>query len=321
VAKEGSSFWRWIYRAALLALLVLILVALWGSTPEDRILHDDAAEEDGVFIEIPVEGVITDSDAYGTNPVTWVEKCLERAGRERRLSGILLRVNSPGGGIRASDVILRAVREFKEYHEVPVVVFMKDVAASGGYYVSMASDWIVAHEDTITGSIGVIWPTMNWEVLTKEKLGVKFSSVRSAPMKDILSPDRQMTDEERALIQGMVDDAFAKFVGLVVEGRKGKGSTPVTEESVRALQSRIVSGRLALEAGLVDQLGFREDAVAKLKELAGIERADVAEYAKPVPLLEQLFLGEKRVDPLEQRLARLAYLYAEGPPLMALWER
>ena len=320
MASEGSSIFRWIFRLAVLGVLVLLVVVVWSLGPQDRLIHDDDPDEEAVFIEIPVEGIITDSTQYGLNPVSWVDKCLDRASRDARMKGILLRVNSPGGGIRASDVILARLKEFTAQHRVPIVVWMKDVAASGGYYVSMAGSWIVAHEDTITGSIGVIWPTLNWERLTHE-VGVDFGNLKSAPMKDIGSPDRPMTDEERALIQQMVDDAYAKFVGLVVAGRKGNRGAMVTEEVVRGLESRIVSGRMAFEVGLVDQVGHRSDAVAKLKELAGVERADVIEYAKPRPLIETLLLGERTVNPLEQRLARLAYLYAEGPALLALWER
>jgi len=268
-----------------------------------------------------VTGVIVDSDVDGTNPVWWVGECLDLAAREEGLKGILLVVNSPGGGIRASDVILHRLRAFKEEHDVPVVVQMQDVAASGGYYVSMAADWIVAHEDTITASIGVIWTYLNWEVLTREKLGVRLENLKSAPMKDIFSPNREMTEEERNLVQGFVDDAFAKFVRLVVEGRKGKGRKPVTEESVRGLESTILLGRNAQEIGLVDELGYREDAVAKLKELAGVEAADVVRFVPPKSLLETMLTARAEHGPLSRAARRLEALWADGPGLLALWVR
>ncbi len=286
-----------------------------------RIVLDPADDPDGVFLEVPVEGVIVDAAVDGPNPVRWVERCLSRAKQEPDLRGILLRVNSPGGGIRASAVILKALQDFRAEVKVPLVVYMKDVAASGGYYVSMAADHIVAHPDTITASIGVIWNTMNARGLLEEKLGVRMGNLKSAPMKDIGSPYREMTEGERALVQGIVDEAFAEFVRVVVAGRNGKGAVPVTETSVRGLESSILSGRRAFEVGLVDELGYREQAIAKLRALAGVSRPEVVEYAKPRSLLDTLLGARIEAEPPERHLLRLMHLYTEGPALLALWER
>jgi len=325
--RPPRSVWPWIIGALLVGVIMIIVMAYVGlsdlvpSSEGQRVYLDDEKDEQGVFVEIPVEGVIVDARSGGPNPVSWVRSCLRDAAREPNLKGIILRVNSPGGGIRASDQILAYLRSFREEKQVPIVVYMKDVAASGGYYVSMSSDWIVAHEDTITGSIGVIWSVMNWSELMSEKLGVRWDNVKSAEMKDIGSPNRALTVEERALIQTYVDDAYRKFVGLVVEGRKGKGRIPVTIDSVRALKSTILTGRRALEKGFVDELGFRHHAVAKAKQLAGIERADVVEYKPPKSFLAELMSIEGPLTPLEHRLRRIELLHAKGSPLLALWER
>jgi len=319
--------WPWIIGALLLGFILLVAMIYVGlsdlvpSTQGERVLLEDAEDEQGVFVEIPIEGVIVDARAGGPNPVSWVKSCLSDAAREPNLKGIILRVNSPGGGIRASDQILAYLTSFKAEKQVPIVVYMKDVAASGGYYVSMASDWIVAHEDTITGSIGVIWSLMNWSELMNDKLGVRWNNITSADMKDIGSPNRDMTVEERALIQTYVDDAYGKFVGLVVAGRKGKGRVPVTNETVRALRSTILTGRRAFAKGLVDELGFRHHALEKMKQLAGIERADVVEYRPPRTFFEELMSIEGPLTPFEQRLRRIELLHAKGSPLLALWER
>jgi protease-4 len=321
------SAWPWILLAlglGFFALVIMVMVGLTGLVPSTegrRIVHSSEEGSQGVLVEIPVEGVIVDARAGGVNPVKWVKSCLQNAAKEPNLKGILIRVNSPGGGIRASDRILRDLRSFKDEHGVPIVVYMTDVAASGGYYISMASDWIVAHEDTITASIGVIWSVMNWRDLMNEKIGIRWDTVKSADMKDIGSPNRDMTVEERGLIQEFVTDAYDKFVGLVVAGRERKGKVPVTQESVRGLKSTILSGRHAYEKGLVDELGFRENAVAKLKQLAGIERADIIEYQPAKSLLEELMAVEGRLTPLERQLKRIELLHAEGSPLRALWER
>jgi len=325
--RPPRPVWPWILGALLLGVLFIFALIFAGlsdlvpATEGQRVVLDDVENEQGVFVEIPVEGVIVDARAGGPNPVAWVKSCLENAAREPGLAGILLRVNSPGGGIRASDQILEYLKEFKERHAVPIVVYMTDVAASGGYYVSMASDWIVAHDDTITGSIGVIWSVMNWRELMEEKVGVRWDNVKSAEMKDIGSPNRDMTVEERALIQSYVDDAYAEFVRLVVEGRKDKGRVPVTLESVRALRSTILTGRRALEKGFVDELGFRREAVAKLREFAGIERADVVEFRPPKTFFEELMRIEGPMTPLERMAKRIELLHADGSPLLALWER
>ncbi len=330
--KKRRAIWPWVLLGVLvLGVGFIVMIGVVVSAAMDaglseqtgrRTVLDDVDDEQGVFVEIPVEGVIIDATTPGGNPVTWLAKCLDNAGKEKKLKGIILRVNSPGGGIRASAVMLKALKEFKAKHQVPIVVWMKDVAASGGYYVSMSSDWIVAHDDTITASIGVIWNTMNWEVLMKEKIGVTFNPVKSAPMKDIGSTDRPMTPKERALIQSFVDGAFNEFVKIVVEGRSGKGAKPVTEASVRALESTILNGRGAYAEGLVDQLGYRSDAIAKLKELAGIKKADVIEFKRPLTFMDLIFAAQSEArDPISSELARLSFLYSEGPPLLVLWER
>jgi protease-4 len=140
-------------------------------------------------------------------------------------------------------------------------------------------------------------------------------------MKDIGSPNRDMTVEERALIQGFVIDAYDKFVALVVAGRKGKGKVPVTEETVRGLKSAILSGRHAYAKGLVDELGFREDAILKLKQLAGVERAEIVQYLPPKSFVEELMAIEGPLTPLERQIKRIELLHADGSPLLALWER
>jgi protease-4 len=330
MTARRSTVWPWLLCGLAVSLFIGIIVLAsrigsvaggFRSQGELRVVLDDEDDEQGVFVEVGVEGVILDAAAGGQNPVAALASALERAGEEGDLRGLLLRVNSPGGGIRASAVMLRALKKFKAEHKVPIVVWMKDVAASGGYYISMAADHIVAHEDTITASIGVIWQSLNWKVLMEEKLGLRFDVTKSAEMKDIGSPNREMTDEERKLIQSFVDEAYDEFLDVVVEGRVGKGIEPVTKESLRALKSTILGGRRAYQAGLVDQIGYREDAVEKLAELAGISRADVVEYQRPKGLLDSLIGIEATTDPAAVLLERLRHLYTEGPALLALWER
>ncbi len=214
---------------------------------------------------VRVEGLIT-SDGAGTAGVgaasaEAVIRNLEAAAADPEVRAILLVVNSPGGGVNASDLIYHKLEQIDK----PIVVMMGDLAASGGYYLSMAADWIVANPNTLTGSIGVISEFPNASGLL-EKAGVDFVVITSGGRKDFGSPYREMTDAERAYWQAIVDETYESFVQIVAAGR-GLG-----EDEVRALaDGSVYTGRQALEKGLVDQLGYSEEAIAKAAELGGIE--------------------------------------------------
>jgi protease-4 len=190
---------------------------------------------------------------------TLIEK-IKMADEDADVKAIVLAVNSPGGGVNASDLIYHALKGVDK----PIVVTMGDVAASGGYYISMASDWIVANPNTLTGSIGVISEFPNAAGLL-DKAGVQFVVVTSGPRKDFGSPYREMTEEERAYWQTTVDEIYQSFVEIVAEGRH----MPVEDVQLLA-DGGVFTGPQALEHKLVDQLGYEEEAIAKAAELGGI---------------------------------------------------
>ena len=191
---------------------------------------------------------------------TLIEK-IKLANEDADVKAIVLAVNSPGGGVNATDLIYHVLKGV----EKPIVVMMGDTAASGGYYISMASDWIVANPNTLTGSIGVISEFPNAAGLL-DKAGVQFVVITSGPRKDIGSPYREMTGEERVYWQAIIDQTYESFVAIVAEGRH----LPV--EDVRPLaDGGVFTGKQALEHKLVDQLGYEEDAIAKAAELGGIK--------------------------------------------------
>ena len=180
------------------------------------------------------------------------------------IRAIVLRVDSPGGGVAASQEIFQYVQEVQA-QGVPLVVSMGSVAASGGYYIACSADTIIANPGTLTGSIGVIMSFTNLEELFG-KLGMDFEVIKSGTYKDVGSYSRQMTDEERALLQETIDDIHAQFVEAVAQGRG------MDYDAVAALaDGRIFSGRKALEAGLVDRLGTLEDAIDVAARMGGIE--------------------------------------------------
>jgi protease-4 len=173
---------------------------------------------------------------------------------------ILLQVNSPGGGVVASDEIYQTLEDVS----IPIVVLMEDVAASGGYYISMAADQIIANPNTLTGSIGVISTFPEAEELL-EKVGLRFTTITSGEVKDFGSPYRSMTAEEQEYWQSVVDEIYQGFIDIVVAGRDLPES-----EVLELADGRVYTGRRALELGMVDELGYMPDAIAAAAELGGI---------------------------------------------------
>ncbi len=200
-----------------------------------------------------VEGIITDS--------LDISKNIDEFAKDSSIVAVVLRIDSPGGGVAASQEIYDAVVALKKKKKV--VVSMGSVAASGGLLIACAGDKIVANPGTITGSISAIMQFANVEELLK-KVGVKSSVVKSGQYKDIGSPMREMTPEERIIVQELVDDIYNQFIDVIVRDRK------ITREKVIAIgDGRVFTGRKALEHGLVDQLGDMAAAAKLASVLAG----------------------------------------------------
>ena len=249
---------------------------------------------------IYAEGMIASGSASSTATSVAVtprriKADLRRAANDASVKAVVVRVNSPGGSAVASNEIYKAIKDFGK----PVVFSFGETAASGGYYIACAGKWIVANPDTLTGSIGVISELPNAEELMK-KIGVEFIVIKSGQNKDIGSPFRQMTDEEKKLWQVIIDQVYDGFVKIVAEGRN------LPEDKVRQLaDGRVYTGRQAKELGLVDQLGYLDDAVNKAGELGGVKgKPRVVEYL-PRPTFTEIFLGSQLFAPglsLEQLL-------------------
>jgi len=238
----------------------------------------------GAVAIIYAEGVIASSRSGSMGTVSGVtpaqiKASLRRAANDPSVKAVVLRINSPGGSVVASNEIYQLLKDFQK----PVVVSMGETAASGGYYIACAAKWIVANPDTLTGSIGVISELPNAEELMK-KIGVEIIVIKSGPVKDIGSPFRPMTDEEMKLWQAVIDQAYDGFVQVIVQGRG------LSEDKVRQIaDGRVYTGRQAKELGLVDQLGYLDDAVHKAGELGGIKgKPRVVEYSTVPSLLEVL---------------------------------
>jgi protease IV len=212
---------------------------------------------------IPVEGVIDSEMAKKVN------RNLKQYGEDDRVKAILLRVDSPGGGVAASEEIYREVKRVKEEKKKKIVVSMSQVAASGGYYISAPADYIYANASTVTGSIGVIAEWMNLKDLA-DWAKVKPVVFKSGEFKDTGNPTRDITDREKQYFQAMIDELYNQFVKVVLEGRQGRGpeEKKINEERVRALaDGRVYTGETALANGLIDKVGNYQDA---LRYTAGI---------------------------------------------------
>lgn len=259
----------------------LVALAVFGGTQwaapalaGDKIAHID------------LEGLITGESLVsftgtGESMVQRLKSELDAAVKADAVKAIVVRVNSPGGEITASDTLYHAIAEADK--KKPVVVFLDAMAASGGYYAACGGREIIAHETSLTGSIGVIIQTMNVADLMA-KVGVKSSVTKSGEFKDILSMSREPTEAERALLQGMVDESYAKFLGIVSASRK------LPEETLRngIADGRIISGAKARELGLADANGYIEDAYTRARELGKAPDAEVMKMRSQLGFLSLL---------------------------------
>src|SRR5438445_9901908 len=200
--------------------------------------------------------------------VARIKEELTLAAEDSRIKALLLRINSPGGTVTASDVIYHEISEFKAKQKVPVVAVIMDIGASGGYYVAVAADRIIAHPTSVTGSVGVIMLRVNAEGLL-QKIGVEAGAMKSGAKKDIGSPFRPMSEEERAIFQSMINGFQSRFLEVVTKGRK---ALP-TDQLKLIADGHVLTGPQAVQFGLVDQVGYLDDGIAAAKKLAGLADA------------------------------------------------
>ena len=316
-ARTGTGwriFWGIMLGFSVMANVVLFLmligvVALFA-TGQRGLLTEEVVREGPASHKIAmvtVQGIIHGELAND------VYQQLKAARQDRRVKGIIVRVNSPGGTISASDQIYTQIRKFQQEEKKPVVAFMQGVAASGGYYASVACEKIMAEPTTITGSIGVISWWLVVQELLEDKLGVLPVTIKSGQKKDWPSSFRQPAPEELQYMQDkLVTPAYERFVEVVAEGRKAS----LSPERVRQLaDGGIYGAREALEEKLIDEIGYLDEAIDLVKSMAGIDRARVVEYRKPLSLSDFLSYRQQNLLKLDR-----ATLYELGTPqILYLW--
>ena len=306
--------------AAVLTLLSGCSVVSIDLTPRVRPLQETTLEGKGrdKVVLLDLAGVLAEEPIFTLEGrpqvplLARVREELEKADEDDRVRAVVLRINSPGGTVTASDILYHEVSRFKARRKVPVIASILDVGASGGYYVALAADRIVAHPTTVTGSIGVLMLTVNAGGLL-EKLGVSANYIKSGPYKDMGSPFRSLSPEERALFQELIDRLYGRFVSLVARERR------LDEARVRSFaDGRVYTAAEALSLGLVDRIGYLEDAIAMAKEAAGITEAKVVAYHRPRQYRATIY-STADPPPPAAGVADLARVVLSGPRLLYLW--
>lgn len=281
------------WMASLLSGCVLVTghFSLFGSQPGEMQERVVSGEGKSKIVIIEVAGLISNADergplGFGARPGTtaMVREQLDRAAEDEQVKAVLLRINSPGGTVTASDMIYRDVMDFKARRSIPVLAQMLDLATSGGYYVALASDEIVASPTTVTGSVGVILSGVNLSGLM-DKIGVTNQTLKTGVHKDSGSPLRPMTAADEALLQGVLADLQSRFVATVRERRPQLSASAMTTIS----DGRIVSAPQALALGLVDRIGYLDDTIRHLESRPDIGPARVVLYRRPQELAENIY--------------------------------
>lgn len=235
-----------------------------------------------------------------------VRETLDRARQDAQVKAVVLRVNSPGGSVTASDILYHELKAFKEKTGVTLVAHIMDVGASGAYYASLAADAITAQPTSVTGSIGVIMYRVDATVLM-QKVGIQATEIVSGDKKGIGSPFRPLSDDERKIFQSFIDSLYGRFTGLIAEERK------MTPDAVKKMaDGRIFTSQEAQAGGLIDGIGYLEDAIELAEKKAGLKEATVVTYFRP---------GEYRTNIYSMSLINvdLGDLADPGAKFLYLW--
>jgi len=248
---------------------------------EEQVLEGDGT---GKILLLDISGTISEQEKSGgllgrsaPSMVSIIRESLQKAEKDDRIVGLILRINSSGGTVTASDIIHHDIVEFRKRRHVPVLACIMGVGASGGYYVAAAADEIIAHPTAVTGSIGVIMMKFNVEGLMG-KIGVEEQTVKSGDKKDIMSPFRRATPEEVKLGQEIIDQLYARFLDVIM----ARPGNRLTRDELRKLaDGRVYTAGQALEGRLIDRIGYLDDVIASARKTARDDNARVVSYYRP----------------------------------------
>ncbi len=292
----------------------------------DELFAEEIVKEGDEFKQIAileVNGVIQDTgdvSSFMESPTYNHRKFMKRLDyikENDEIQGLILQVNSPGGGVVESAEIHDKLVEIKKKTKKPIYVSMGSMAASGGYYISAPADKIFASKSTMTGSLGVIMQGINYEGLA-DKYGVDFVTIKSGPYKDIMSPTREMTEEERKILQEMIDNSYEDFAKVISKGRK----MPL-DEVKKIADGRIYDGQQAKELNLIDEFGYLDEVITNMEKEFNMKDAQVVRFNDNKGIRSIFQLGASKLIGSDMELTglmnilsrpnspRLMYLYAE----------
>lgn len=325
------------YRCFTRCLASLLLTLLAGCTPGGLLikpvslqqgLEETVIQRDqGLWVNdkiaiINVDGVIANKAqgwglfGSGENPVALFQEKLDFAKKDANVKAIVLRINSPGGTVAASDVMYHLLARFKQDTGKPVIASILDLGASGAYYLACGADGIIAQPTSVTGSIGVIFQTVS-VAGTMEKIGVSAVAIKSGQLKDMASPLTRLRPKARQVLTGIVMDFYDRFLQVVEDGRGNLSR----DQIVPLADGRVYTASQALEQGLIDRIGYPTDAVAWAKELAHVQRAKTVIYHRDINYTPNIYAGaqaQSNASLIDLKLPE--WLRAQGPQFLYLWQ-
>ncbi len=325
-----DRFPRRIWRALAAPLLMLLPGCIlitgtlnpFSTKPEPLEEHVVSGEGDAKVLLIDVSKTISsqeEEETFGVrhreSTTSRVREELERAAKDDRVRAVVLRINSPGGTVTASDILFHQLREFHQQRPVPLIAQILDMGTSGAYYTALAADEIVASPTSVTGSVGVVMYNVNVAGLM-EKIGVTDQTIKAGERKDIGSPLRKMTPEERRILQSVLDQMHERFLTLVRERRSG-----ISADAMKTISDgRIFTADQAVQLGLVDRVGYLQDTIEEAKRRAGVARARVVMYRRPDEFAENIYSGAP-FGPAQMNLVNLDFgsLRSLAPQFMYMW--
>lgn len=292
-------------------------------TLEFRVIARESYWTNEKIAIIDLEGVLENQAqggfwTEGENPVSLAVEKLDAAAADPTIRAVVLRINSPGGGVTACDILHDEIQRFRETTKKPVVAILMDVAASGGYYVACAAHPILAHRTTITGSIGVIVQIFSVQGLLG-RIGVKAQTMRSGPMKGAGAFWQDLSPEQRQVFEGMVEEFHGRFLEVV---RTGRPNIP-SEKLATIADGRVYTATQALKLGLIDRLGSIRDAVEEAKKQAGLRHANLVIYSRPLGWRPNAYSRvPDQAGPVEWNLLKISgeKPFTTTPRFAYLWE-
>jgi protease-4 len=295
--KRLFGEYRMIRRNGCLYLGILILpiiLAGCGQTafqielvPTDRQLEETRIQKDaGLFVFdkiaiVDIDGTISNRRRggwlrSGENPVSLFIEKLDKAASDRSVKAVILRLDSPGGTVAASDIMYHRLRQFRQQTGKPVIACVLGIGCSGAYYIACGCDGIIAQPSSVVGNIGTVFQTFS-VAGTMEKIGVKAVTIKSGDLKDLASPLHDLSDDERKVLEGIIEHHSKQFFEVVRNGRKTIDEQKMAELS----DGRVFTAEQALQQGLIDKVGYLDDGIKWAKEMAGVKKSQVVIYHRP----------------------------------------